>query len=268
MVELVSFVQSPYLASEQWHAVETVAKNLLEQLNAAQTLVKIAEANRPGASSAEVQATLRASRGVAGFPDRAEGSLAGSILRAASGRFLSSIGDTGILLEVERGKTTTNNMDLLDFWKCHISKHAAYLFLLVPKALQHNAAMTLKREFASVQRRLPSSSNRTYTNVGRVVPVRLDGRRRPNHRRAPGRAFACHGLAPDPRAALTHAPRGRRSAPVSEHRPCVTYEYVCTACTNEWEFENFRSGTPPSPSAPPATSRRDAARSPAAPASS
>ena len=61
---------------------------------------------------------------------------------------------TGILLEVERGKTTTNNMDLLDFWKCHISGNANYLFLLVPKALRHNEAMTPKKEYAAVARRL------------------------------------------------------------------------------------------------------------------
>ena len=42
---------------------------------------------------------------------------------------------SGILLEVERGKTTTNNMDLLDFWKCHLCRHADYLFLMVPQAL-------------------------------------------------------------------------------------------------------------------------------------
>ncbi len=145
--------------------METVAKNLLEQLNAAQTLVKIAEANRPGASSAEVQATLRASAESLGFQTERKGLFAGSISGLRPDYFLS-IGDTGILLEVERGKTTTNNMDLLDFWKCHISKHAAYLFLLVPKALQHNAAMTPKREFASVQRRLAQFFEPgTYTNV-------------------------------------------------------------------------------------------------------
>ncbi|CAA7615066.1 ankyrin repeat domain-containing protein [Magnetospirillum sp. SS-4] len=39
----------------------------------------------------------------------------------------------GILIEVERGKTLENNMDLLDLWKCHICTHANYLIIIVPK---------------------------------------------------------------------------------------------------------------------------------------
>lgn len=39
---------------------------------------------------------------------------------------------SGILLEVERGKALTNNMDLLDLWKCHICREAHHLFLVVP----------------------------------------------------------------------------------------------------------------------------------------
>ena len=45
---------------------------------------------------------------------------------------------TGIILEVERGKTTINNMDLLDLWKCHICAEAHHLFLLVPQVLRQN----------------------------------------------------------------------------------------------------------------------------------
>lgn len=47
-------------------------------------------------------------------------------------RPLGSEGQSGILLEVERGKALTNNMDLLDLWKCHICREAHHLFLVVP----------------------------------------------------------------------------------------------------------------------------------------
>ncbi len=43
----------------------------------------------------------------------------------------------GILLEVERGKTIMNNMDLLDIWKCHICEEANHLFLVVPIQISH-----------------------------------------------------------------------------------------------------------------------------------
>ena len=55
--------------------------------------------------------------------------------------------ETGIILEVERGKTTINNMDLLDFWKCHICVHAHYLILVVPVELRQNPTMTPRNEF-------------------------------------------------------------------------------------------------------------------------
>lgn len=76
------------------------------------------------------------------------------------------VGETGIILEVERGKTTINNMDLLDFWKCHICAHADYLFSLVPQELWQNETMTARREFASVGRRLATFFEpRNHTNV-------------------------------------------------------------------------------------------------------
>jgi hypothetical protein len=73
---------------------------------------------------------------------------------------------SGILLEVERGKTTTNNMDLLDFWKCHLCEAANHLFLAVPRELKHNNLITAKREYSAVVNRLSAFFEpRNYTNV-------------------------------------------------------------------------------------------------------
>ena len=57
----------------------------------------------------------------------------------------------GILFEVERGKTLTNNMDLYDLWKCHICKEANHLFLFVPKNVSHkkNIYESTFRRFSS-----------------------------------------------------------------------------------------------------------------------
>jgi hypothetical protein len=46
--------------------------------------------------------------------------------------------ENGILLEIERGKAVTNNMDLLDLWKTHICREAEHLFILVPKLVVRN----------------------------------------------------------------------------------------------------------------------------------
>ena len=165
MVELTNFVQQPFSQSSEWLEVRALAERLLAELNEPPTLAAILAANRPGSSSAEVQATFREPAERLGFHSERKGLFADSIAGLRPDYFMYLNG-TGILLEVERGKTTTNNMDLLDFWKCHISGNASYLFLLVPKALQHNDGMTPKKEYAAVARRLAQFFvPGKYTNV-------------------------------------------------------------------------------------------------------
>ena len=164
-VVLTPFVLETYRDSAEWDAVHGLALQLLSSLNDAATLGRIVLANRPHGSSAEVQEAVRPSAEALGFRSEQRGLFADSIPGLRPDYF-RALNETGILLEVERGKTTTNNMDLLDFWKCHICKHADYLFLLVPNALQHNDGMTPKKEYAVVARRLGQFfSPGKYTNV-------------------------------------------------------------------------------------------------------
>lgn len=60
----------------------------------------------------------------------------------------------GIIAEVERGGTTTNNHDLKDFWKVHIARDAQHLFLVVPAANWNEAGRARERPFARVAHRL------------------------------------------------------------------------------------------------------------------
>lgn len=78
------------------------------------------------------------------------------------------IDNTGIILEVERGKTIANNMDLLDIWKCHICPHAHFLFLVVPQLRpQSNGKHT--HQFRHVVKRLtPFFEEQNYINVDAV----------------------------------------------------------------------------------------------------
>ncbi len=164
-VELVKFVQNTHQTSAQWLKVECLADRLLSELNSEDTLRRISEANQPGSSSALVQEAFRPSAESLGFISERKGLFSGSITGLRPDYFLP-LGETGVLLEVERGKTTTNNMDLLDFWKCHICEAASYLFLLVPMALKHNDRMRPKKEFHTVQRRLAQFFEPgKYTNV-------------------------------------------------------------------------------------------------------
>ncbi len=60
----------------------------------------------------------------------------------------------GVLAEVERGGTTTNNHDLKDLWKTHIAHDAQHLFLVVPHANWNAAGVAREKPFARVERRL------------------------------------------------------------------------------------------------------------------
>ena len=101
-----------------------------------------------------------------GFRDESKGLFVEYPSSALRPDYFMPLADTGIILEVERGKTTINNMDLLDFWKCHICAHADYLFLMVPTELRQNETMTARKEFASVAKRLQTFFEpRNYTNV-------------------------------------------------------------------------------------------------------
>ena len=169
-VEVVKFVQEPYRASAEWQDVDKVADLLLVELNHEETYKCIVEANCPGGSSAKVQAAFRVAATTLGFQSEKKGLFAESIKGLRPDYFMAIGPADGILLEVERGKTTTNNMDLLDFWKCHLCVKAHYLFLLVPKALKHNERMSPKKEFRSVERRLkPFFTEGYYTNVRGLV---------------------------------------------------------------------------------------------------
>lgn len=63
-------------------------------------------------------------------------------------------GDRGIIAEVERGGTTTNNHDLKDFWKAHIARDAHHLFLIVPLVNWNAHGAVRERPFARVVHRL------------------------------------------------------------------------------------------------------------------
>jgi hypothetical protein len=62
----------------------------------------------------------------------------------------------GIIAEVERGGTTTNNHDLKDLWKTHIANEAQHLFLIVPNANWNQAGAAREHPYARVLIRLGS----------------------------------------------------------------------------------------------------------------
>jgi hypothetical protein len=164
------FVQSPAANAPEWPQVRHIAGQLLEGLNEAEAASLILAANSPGQLKRDGAGSDPEHRERARVPRRVEGLFAAYKTSALRPDFYRPVGESGILLEVERGKTTINNMDLLDFWKCHLCEHADYLFLMVPQELRQNPSMSPRREYATVVRRLESFFvPGNYTNVRGLV---------------------------------------------------------------------------------------------------
>lgn len=142
---------------------------LLSCLNEDDILDRINKANQPGTSSAEVQAVFIEQAKKLGFSSEKTGLFSKYKTSGLRPDYFKKMGETGILFEVERGKTIHNNMDMLDLWKCHICEEADYLFLLVPKALKQNAVGKPQNTFRTVCNRLEAFFIKgNYVNVKAV----------------------------------------------------------------------------------------------------
>jgi len=164
-VVLERYVQNEFKNSAEWKQVSSISDQLLTHLNTPPVRERITAANQPGQSSVNVQEAFLGVANELGFESEKKGLFAGENLILRPDYYLK-LETCGIVLEVERGKTTINNMDLLDFWKCHLCSQADYLFLLVPLALRQNANMLPRNEFTIVKRRLSQFFRpQNYTNV-------------------------------------------------------------------------------------------------------
>jgi hypothetical protein len=165
-VDFARFVRTDRLNMPELVHVDALASELRIHLESSETQELILGANVPGASSASIQSACLTFARAAGFVDESKGLFATYKTRGLRPDYFLPLGNTGVLLEVERGKTTINNMDLLDFWKCHLCEQANFLFLLVPRELRQNPSMRPRREFNTVRNRLETFfAPQNYTNV-------------------------------------------------------------------------------------------------------
>jgi hypothetical protein len=165
-VKLAQFVQGPYERDDAFLQVQALAHRLHRLMNQPEVALAIQAANQPGTSSGRVQDVLLGHLQGLGFSSEVKGLFSRYATSQLRPDYYLRVGDTGILLEIERGKTTINNMDILDFWKCHLCAEAHHLFLMVPQALVQNGTMRPRNEFESVRKRLSTFFEpQNYTNV-------------------------------------------------------------------------------------------------------
>jgi len=79
--------------------------------------------------------------------------------------FIKLSNKLGIIIEVERGKTVNNNMDFIDFWKCHIHPKCNMLIIIVPNTVPRSQNKTVKVYPFVVRRMAPLFEKKNYTNV-------------------------------------------------------------------------------------------------------
>ena len=165
------FVQDPFRHSSEWLAVKDISMALHRYLTQDDVKAEICKSNQPGASSGDVQQRILSYANQLGFVDESKGLFANYKNRHLRPDYFLRLNDeTGILMEVERGKTNINNMDFLDFWKCHICTHAHYLFLLVPVELHQNPIRRPTKPYQTTVGHIESFfAPENYTNVRGAV---------------------------------------------------------------------------------------------------
>ena len=153
---------------ESFRIVAALATQLREHLDREDVQSEIRKRHVIGASSVAIQEVILERAGELGFQNEKTGLFSKYEVPGLRPDYYRAVGDTGVLLEVERGKTTTNNMDLLDLWKCHICDRASYLFLVVPRE-RPSANGSVLRHFKQVSRRLGTFFDpKNYVNVDAV----------------------------------------------------------------------------------------------------
>lgn len=122
------FYQKGFEKSQTFSVFEHDAKAICDFINS--NKAKFSEANKLGENSKSIQNILSQLCVNLGYTDD-------KVVESVFGRpdfskLLKPYGE-GIIIEIERGKTIDNNMDLLDLWKCHVSKPVNCLILVVPE---------------------------------------------------------------------------------------------------------------------------------------
>jgi len=164
------FIQNDFTHSEEWREVKKISDKIYSFISNPKIKRKIDEINQPGKSSHDIQKIITLEMIKLGFTSEKKGLFLKYQNSGIRPDFYKKIKDTGIIFEVERGKTNINNMDFLDFWKCHICDEVNYLFLFVPQLLFQNKSRKPSKPFNVTLNHISSFFKpENYTNVRGVV---------------------------------------------------------------------------------------------------
>jgi hypothetical protein len=150
------FVRSATTLEEELELrlVDHLADQLSTHLQSAEADIAQVHVHR-ASSSAVQQIVARLLRDELGFShEQVLTPQTGFVTPARPDFYFALAAGRGVLAEVERGGTTTNNHDLKDMWKTHIAADAQHLFLVVPLANWNVLGLAREKPFQRVARRL------------------------------------------------------------------------------------------------------------------
>lgn len=147
---------------------KNIADKLEEFMNKSDIQETLAKTHQLYANSTEIQEIILPKAIELGFSSEKKGLFNNYTVKALRPDYYLDLGNnSGIIMEVERGKTIANNMDLLDLWKCHICENANFLFLIVPRIRQTETGQNSIYE--PVENRMSTFFElKNYTNVDAV----------------------------------------------------------------------------------------------------
>jgi hypothetical protein len=165
-IEYIELRKAEVHSNDSFKKAQEIAERFRDFLNEEGIQNKIRQKDVCGALSTEIQEIILPCAKELGFESEARGKFRDYTCKDLRPDYFHS--QAGILLEVERGKTRMNNMDLLDMWKCHICDSAKYLFLMIPK-VRPNRKGRLVKQFHLTKSRLETFFvKQNYTNVDAV----------------------------------------------------------------------------------------------------
>lgn len=158
--------QQEGIDQEEYGQVKRIGNLLYEYLSSTTVLTKLYQVNLPGNSSLLVQNVFLDKAKELGFQSEKKRLFSQIPTPHLRPDYYMKIKNSGIIIEVERGKTIMNNMDMLDMWKCHLCDAANHLFIFVPNELKHNPDSRPYDCFRIVSNRMAPFFNReNYCNV-------------------------------------------------------------------------------------------------------
>jgi hypothetical protein len=168
VMDYKTFAKQPATLPSELEEVSVIARQLGDHLASEMVCSAIGECHRLHGTSQQIQTILNDKLLGLGFQSEKRGLFHEYPVASLRPDFYRPVGNSGILLEIERGKTLTNNMDLLDLWKCHLCAHADFLFLVVPKERASENGQII-RAFDGASRRLSTFFEpKNYINVEAV----------------------------------------------------------------------------------------------------